>query len=157
MVRPFYHVGVLCFDIEAAKRRFSEILGTSFSKTITLERQDWEEVGRGIVPGRITFSWSRLGPPYFELIEAQGDGVWSREQGEGLHHVAFHVDDVPGWIAAAGNQGLDREASRVDARELPPLVSAYLAPPTTHGVRLEVVSIERKAQLERFLETDEWQ
>jgi hypothetical protein len=75
---PFFHVGILVRDIEIAARDFSAILGLEFEPVRTAP----------VVTGEMMrFRYSRQGPPYLELVEMAGSGIWAPDQGEGLHGI----------------------------------------------------------------------
>jgi len=83
-VIPF-HVGILVADLEAAVKRFSDVLDLGFHpiQVSTVET-------RGPIIDNVTtrMTYSLEGPMYIELIEGSDDeGPFSISQGEGLHHL----------------------------------------------------------------------
>lgn len=120
---PYFHVGILVRDIDQAARDFARVLGLEFEPTRSAPVASSETM---------RFRYSLQGPPYLELVEMAGTGIWAPDQGEGLHHVAFAEPDVPGRCAAFDGQadtvvGGDGEAARV----------IFTRPEALHGVRLE--------------------
>jgi len=108
MNAPFFHVGILVRDVEAARADFTARLGVEFEPVHSQQ----------IATGETTrFCYSLQGPPYLELVEMTGTGSWSPDQPEGFHHLG--ASD----LIAPGTDGT-------------PLV-ALTPPQALHGVRVE--------------------
>ena len=83
MDEPFFHVGILVRDVEAARADFTAQLGVEFEPVHSHK----------IATGETTrFCYSLQGPPYLELVEMTGTGSWSPEQPEGFHHIGVGCD-----------------------------------------------------------------
>ena len=80
--------------------------------------------------------YSVEGPPFLELIEAQEDGVWGRQHGEGLHHIGVWQDGLDARIAELAAAGVEPQAI---IHHLGETLAVYLTPETAHGARLELV------------------
>jgi catechol 2,3-dioxygenase-like lactoylglutathione lyase family enzyme len=121
--QPFFHVGILVRDIEAAAADFGARLGVRF-----------EPVRSGSVVSGETcrFAYSVQGPPYIELVEMTGTGTWDPAQGEGLHHIGFADPDVPGRCAI-----FDGAADPVIQGDGGLLRVIFTRPSALHGVRCE--------------------
>ena len=123
MNEPFFHVGILVRDIEAARADFTARLGVEFEPTH----------GQQIATGETTrFCYSLQGPPYLELVEMTGTGSWSPEQPEGFHHIGISDPSVPARCAAFGDQ-VDLIASTGDGA--PRVI--LTRPEALHGIRVE--------------------
>src|SRR5258708_25985677 len=95
MNEPFFHVGILVRDVEAARADFTAKLGVEFESVHSQQ----------IATGETTrFCYSLQGPPYLELCEMTGTGSWSPEQPEGFHHLGVSDPDVAGRCALFGNE-----------------------------------------------------
>ena len=123
MYEPYFHIGILVKDVEAARADFTARLGVEFEPV----------QGQTIATGETTrFCYSLQGPPYLELVEMTGTGSWSPEQPEGFHHIGLSEPDLPARCAAFSNR-VDLIAPGADGL---PLV--VLTPPEAlHGVRVE--------------------
>ncbi len=123
MYEPFFHVGILVADLEAAQADFGALLGVEF-----------EPVSSTVVASgeKTRFCYSLQGPPYLELMEMTGTGSWSPEVGEGLHHLGLSDPSVPGRCAVFGNR-----TELVSATEDGTPRVAFTRPEALHGVRLE--------------------
>ncbi|HUP72455.1 MAG TPA: VOC family protein [Acidimicrobiales bacterium] len=143
---PAYHVGVLVRDIAEARRRFAAVLGISFGpvEPRVLNYADGEA-------DEVMLCYSVEGPPYLELIEANGSGLFGLQHPEGVHHIGAWVTDGSNHCAALGSQGVsvDRQLQAVDG----PYGRSenfvwFNAPGDLHGVRFEFVDDSMRAALE---------
>jgi LAO/AO transport system kinase len=123
------HLGVAVRSIAAA-RGFYEALGLVVAHEETVEH---EQVKTAMLP---------LGESRIELLEATQEdstiGKFLAKRGEGLHHVAVHVDDVDAMFARLMAQEVRLASDRVR-------VGAgghryfFVHPASTGGVLLEIV------------------
>jgi catechol 2,3-dioxygenase-like lactoylglutathione lyase family enzyme len=124
---PFFHVGVLVRDIDQAVRDFGALLGLEFEPVRSAP----------VVTGELNrFCYSRQGPPYLELVQMTGSGIWGPEVGEGLHHIAFAEPDVPGRCAAFTSPELAGTDTVVAGEDGRPRV-IFTQPELLHGIRAE--------------------
>jgi catechol 2,3-dioxygenase-like lactoylglutathione lyase family enzyme len=120
---PYFHVGILVRDVQAARADFTAKLGVEFEPVHS----------QPIATGETTrFCYSMQGPPYLELVEMTGTGSWSPEQPEGFHHIGVSDSSVAARCTAFGNQ-VDLIAPGDDGS--PRVV--LTRPEALHGVRLE--------------------
>jgi Glyoxalase/Bleomycin resistance protein/Dioxygenase superfamily len=137
--QPFFHVGVLVTDLDAAMEDFKRTLGVSFRP---VSRLAWDRVKldeQDGYPDLETFEELRLvysiaGPPYLELIEMTGNGVWGTQHAEGLHHIGLDSSDVVSDITAAKDIGWYAESLMFRVGELR---CSYMSPLSLHGTRVE--------------------
>lgn len=143
---PVYHVGILVRDITDARRRFSAALGITFGpvepRVLNYTSGESDE---------IMLCYSAEGPPFIELIEAAGNGLFGLQHPEGVHHVGAWVADGPSHCAAlqARDVAVDRRLRSVDG----PYGHSenfvwFNAPADLHGVRFEFVDDSVRAALE---------
>jgi LAO/AO transport system kinase len=123
------HLGVAVKSIAAA-RGFYEALGLEVSHEETVE---YEKVKTAMLP---------LGESRIELLEATEEdstiGRFLAKRGEGLHHIAVHVDGIDAMFARLTAQGvrLASDAVRVGAGGHRYF---FVHPASTGGVLLEIV------------------
>jgi LAO/AO transport system kinase len=127
------HLGVAVKSIAAA-RGFYEALGLAVSHEETVEH---EKVKTAMLP---------LGESRIELLEATEEdstiGRFLAKRGEGLHHVAVHVDGIDALFARLVAEGVRLASDEVR-------VGAgghryfFVHPASTGGVLLEIVSPQR--------------
>ena len=124
------HIGVATDDLDGAVALYEGSLGMPVAHRETVESQGVEAVLLDVGEGHVELL-SPLGPdtPVGKFLSARG---------EGLHHVAYRVEDIDATLASLGEKGvrlIDREArtgirsSRV----------AFLHPKSTGGVLTEIV------------------
>jgi len=93
-------VAIVVRDIERAAALWARLLGVE--KPSIIETEEWEKTGmtyRGAPSrARAKLAFFNLGGITIELIEPiGGSSTWSEfleQQGEGIHHIAFVVDDM---------------------------------------------------------------
>jgi len=125
---PFFHVGILVRDIDQAAEDFSALLGLQFEPVRAAP----------VVSGEMNrFCYSLQGPPYLELVQMTGSGIWGSDQGEGLHHIAFADPDVPGRCAAFAGPDLTTGADTVVQGEGGVARVIFTRPELLHGIRAE--------------------
>jgi hypothetical protein len=136
-VRPeaLHHVGILVFDLDAAVNDFEAAMNVRFEppKTFTLDGRLTENDGSCARELRLCYSLS--GSLRIELIEAQPDGVWGRQHGEGFHHIGAWEADREVELSRHRELGRDAE---LPVRWGDDLAAIFLEPATLHGVRLEL-------------------
>src|ERR1041384_4277844 len=124
------HIGVAVEDLEAATALYERSFEMELAHRETVESQGVEAVLLDVVDGHVELR-RPLGPE-------TAVGKFLARKGEGLHHVAYAVDDIDaalGRLSAAGLELIDSEArtgirgSRV----------AFLHPRSTGGVLTEIV------------------
>ncbi len=126
-----HHVGYVVADLEAAARTYA---GLGF---VTGERHEIPE--QHIVA--MTFP---AGPGWLELIQPTDPegpiAAFMAKRGEGVHHIAYHVDIIEAKLAeltAAGVQLID-QTPRVGAHNWR---IAFVHPKACHGVLTELVQV----------------
>ncbi len=132
VARGIHHLGVAVNDLDAALDTYTRRLGAEFEHRETLQSQGVEAAAVLMGSGRV------------ELLAALGEdtpvGRFLAKRGEGMHHVAYEVDDVRtalGELAAAGAELIDEEPHL----GLYGLQVAFVHPDAVHGVLSEVVSV----------------
>jgi methylmalonyl-CoA/ethylmalonyl-CoA epimerase len=124
------HIGVAVEDIDAAIALYRDSFEMELAHRETVESQGVEAVLLDVGDGHV------------ELLAPLGPdtpvGKFMAENGAGLHHVAYAVDDIDAAlerIAAAGVQLIDSEP-RTGIRDSR---VAFLHPRSTGGVLTEIV------------------
>lgn len=130
-VKPVFkkvlQVGVVVSDLDRAMRQYEE-LGIGPWQAFTLDPSNMRELK--VRNQRVDFSmrvaFARIGDFQWELIQPLDErSIYSeflREKGEGLHHVAFHVDDFGQAVEFLRENGVEV----LQSGEAPGLGFAYL-------------------------------
>jgi hypothetical protein len=84
VAQPFFQVGVLVEDLDAARKELSEALGVEWSDIVERVNGEW----------RIRVCFTKQGPPYLELIEGPPGSPWEATHGSRIDHIGYWADDV---------------------------------------------------------------
>jgi methylmalonyl-CoA/ethylmalonyl-CoA epimerase len=125
-----HHLGVAVEDLDDAVESYGRLFGATVEHRATVEDQGVEAAS------------VRLGESRVELLASLGEetpvGKFLAKRGQGMHHVAYVVADLP----AALGELLDGGAELIDdaPREgLFGLQVAFVHPDSVHGVLSELV------------------
>lgn len=128
-VNSLHHVGIAVHSIRDQRPYYEEILGAEF--------EGIEEVGSQ----KVRVAFFRLGDVRLELLEPADPSStiakFLEKRGEGLHHLAFAVDDLQRRIdhfKSAGLQMID-ETPRTGSHQMQ---IAFLHPKSASGVLTEL-------------------
>ncbi|MDR7433861.1 MAG: methylmalonyl-CoA epimerase [Armatimonadota bacterium] len=128
--RKIDHLGIAVFDLAQAERLYTEVLGLP---VVHREMVEAEKVKTSFIP---------LGEVEIELLEPTDPespvGRFLTTRGEGLHHVAIEVEDLPKALERARRGGF-RVVDEVPRRGARGTMVAFLHPKSTNGVLIELV------------------
>ncbi|HCX25048.1 MAG: methylmalonyl-CoA epimerase [Flammeovirgaceae bacterium] len=123
------HIGIAVKELDKANELFTRLFG---------EQQYKEE---GVESEHVTTSFFKVGPNKIELLEASSpDSAIAKyvdKRGEGIHHIAFEVDDIEAEmkrLAGEGFQLLNETPKKGADNKL----VCFLHPKTTNGVLVEL-------------------
>jgi hypothetical protein len=136
-----YHIGILVFDLERGMADFSELLGIEFEvpRSIPVDGRQSELSG---APSEwdLRLCISVSGPMCVELIEAQPDGIWGRQHGEGFHHFGVWKTDLEATLRGHELLELPTEAIVRAGGPATAPTAMYMAPGgKSHNTRIEFV------------------
>jgi methylmalonyl-CoA/ethylmalonyl-CoA epimerase len=98
MITGIDHLGIAVRDLEESLRFYRDILGMPFHG---IEEVASQKVRVGMLG---------VGEAKIELLESTAaDGPIARHiesKGEGIHHIAFHVDDLEATLASLNRHGI---------------------------------------------------
>ena len=131
-LKKINHIGIAVKDLETSKRFYEESLGLTVDHEETL--------------GEMKIAFVPIGEVNVELIQSTTeDGVIAKfiaKRGEGIHHIAYEVDDIDGALERLKDQGI----KLVDEKPRPGAHGtrvAFLHPKSTNGVLSELLSTEK--------------
>lgn len=132
MLKKIHHVGVAVRDMERASRFYREVLGFKTSPI-------------GEMNG-MRFVFAHCGGDEIELLEDHRPdspiGKFLEKKGEGIHHVAYEVDDIRASMEELKGKGfrfIDKEP-RIGVHGV---LIAFIHPECTHGVLTELCERSR--------------
>ena len=123
------HIGIAVKSLKDAMTLYENILCSDCYKVEVVESE------------KVTTAFIKAGDTKIELLEsATPDGViaqFIKKRGEGLHHIAFEVDDIEAEIKRLVNDGftLINETPRAGADNK---LVCFLHPKSTNGVLIEL-------------------
>ena len=127
-IKRLAHIGMAVKDVDEVAKVYTDFLPLKMDS-----KDDVGELKTGFIP---------VGPTSVELVmSTTEDGVMSKfiaKKGEGIHHIAFEVDDVAGAIEELKAKGvpLTSDEPRPGAHGSKVV---FLHPKATHGVLIELV------------------
>jgi methylmalonyl-CoA/ethylmalonyl-CoA epimerase len=129
MINHIEHIGIAVKNLDQANALYTQLLNTPPYKQEAVESE------------QVMTSFFQKGPNKIELLEAtHPDSAIARfieKKGEGIHHIAFDVDDIHAEMArlkAAGFQLLNEKPKRGADRKL----VCFIHPKSTQGVLIEL-------------------
>jgi len=129
MTRKINHIGVAVRSLDASIPFYRDQLGMTFEGT--------EEVAEQ----KVRVAFLQVGESRIELLEPTSDdsavAKFLEKNGEGMHHVAYEVDDIEQALASLKEQGA-RLIDETPRRGAHGTRIAFLHPKTSGGVLTEL-------------------
>lgn len=123
------HIGIAVRNLSESNELFRRLLGEAHYKVETVESE------------RVSTSFFHIGESKIELLEASDPdsaiAKYIEKRGEGIHHIAFEVDDIRAEIDRLVGEGfvpLNAEPKRGADNKL----VAFLHPKSANGVLVEL-------------------
>jgi methylmalonyl-CoA/ethylmalonyl-CoA epimerase len=128
-MKKIEHIGIAVQNLETAIPLFERLLNTTCYKTQTVESE------------HVDTAFFQSGPNKIELLQSTiPDGVIARfveKKGEGIHHIAFDVEDIAAEMERLKGEGFVLLNEQPKAGADNKLV-CFLHPKGTHGVLVEL-------------------
>ena len=129
------HVALAVSDLDAAIEHYRSVWGLEVSHRERVEDQGVEEA---MLP---------LGESHLQLLAATTPdttvGKFLQRRGEGLHHIAYEVDDLEGALAELKSKGvplIDEKPRRGGRGHM----VAFVHPRGNHGLLVELIQAPRE-------------
>ena len=123
------HIGIAVKDLASANSLFASLFGEEAYKEETVEREG------------VRTSFFKAGPNKIELLEATTPdspiAKYIEKRGEGIHHIAFAVEDVRAEMKRLEAEGFRLLSDEPKAGADNKLI-AFLHPKSTNGVLIEL-------------------
>lgn len=123
------HIGIAVRDLEAANRTYESVLGAENYKTEIVESEG------------VATSFFKVGESKIELLAATNPdspiAKFIEKRGEGIHHMAFYVDDIHAEIERLKGEGFNllNEQPKLGADNK---IVAFMHPKDANGVLVEL-------------------
>jgi methylmalonyl-CoA/ethylmalonyl-CoA epimerase len=133
-MKKIEHIGIAVKKLSVSIPLFEKLLNTSCYKTEVVESE------------QVNTAFFEKGESKIELIEAYAPGSvinkFIEKKGEGLHHIAFEVEDIDAEVKRLVNEGFtfinEKPKEGADNKMV-----CFLHPKDTNGVLIELV-MEKK-------------
>jgi len=123
------HIGIAVKSLEDANKLFAQLFGKPHYKVETVESEG------------VSTSFFEVGPNKIELLEATKPdspiAKFIEKKGEGIHHIAFAVDDIEKEIKRLKEEGFT-VLNQTPKKGADNKLVAFLHPKTTNGVLIEL-------------------
>jgi len=123
------HIGIAVKDIEKSALLFSSLFGEPAYKTEVVESEG------------VRTSFFKTGPNKIELLEATRPdspiAKFLEKKGEGIHHIAFAVEDIEKKVKELKNEGF-RILNEIPKKGADNKLVVFLHPKSTNGVLIEL-------------------
>jgi len=125
------HLGIAVKSLEESIPYYENLLGTTCYNIEEVKDQ------------RVKTAFFKIGQTKIELLESTDPegpiGKFLEKKGEGIHHIAFAVEDTNAALTEAESQGLSL-IDKVARKGAEGLSIGFLHPKSTHGVLVEFCS-----------------
>ncbi len=123
------HIGIAVKSLKNSNELFSKLFGMRHYKVETVESEG------------VNTSFFQVGENKIELLEGTKDDSpitkFIEKKGEGIHHIAFDVDDIEFEIERLKNEGF-KVLNETPKKGADNKLIAFLHPKSTNGVLIEL-------------------
>ena len=143
-----FHVGIVVKDIEQGMKNYSNLLGLTWTTPNNFKIPILEDPKPHA--HELLAVFSREGPPYYELIQASGEGIFSVKYCDRIHYLGIYDSDIRARIEAFRVAGHPIDGILKNSAGQPfGLVTA----PGSLGIRLEYVDLSTRPAIEEWVQT----
>ncbi len=129
MIKKIEHLGIAVKDLNKSNELFKKLLGEQSYKTEAVDSES------------VTTSFFKVGDQKIELLEPSEPNSsiarFIERRGEGMHHLAFHVENIDEEIERLEKEGFEF-VSKTPTKGADNKMVVFLHPKTTNGVLVEL-------------------
>jgi len=129
MMNKIEHIGIAVKDIKASNLLFEKLFGEPHYKT------------EAVASEGVKTSFFKVGDNKIELLEATNDdspiAKFINKKGEGIHHIAFDVNDIELEIRRLQKEGF-KVLNEIPKKGADNKLVAFLHPKSTNGILIEL-------------------
>lgn len=127
-MKKIEHIGIAVNDLNLSNDLFSKLLGKDHYKIETVESEG------------VKTSFFHVGETKIELVESSKyDSAIAKyidKRGQGMHHMAFHVDDIKKELERLNKEGFKQIGDIKEGADNK--LICFLHPKSTNGVLIEL-------------------
>jgi methylmalonyl-CoA/ethylmalonyl-CoA epimerase len=129
MIKKIEHIGIAVKNLNESNELFKKLFGKEHYKVESVQSEG------------VSTSFFMLGETKIELLEATGESSaiskFIEKKGEGIHHIAYEVDNIETEMARLKSEGFDLiHAQPKDGADNKRI--CFLHPKSTNGVLVEL-------------------
>jgi methylmalonyl-CoA/ethylmalonyl-CoA epimerase len=128
-MKKIEHIGIAVKDLTVSNKLFAALIGTPHYKIEEVESEG------------VNTSFFKSGPNKIELLEATNPesaiAKFIERKGEGIHHIAFAVDDIEAEIERLTKEGFT-VINKSPKKGADNKLVTFLHPKSTNGVLIEL-------------------
>lgn len=122
------HIGIAVINLDESIKYYENVLGLKCYAVEEVHEQ------------KVRTAFFKVGQTKIELLESTDPegpiGKYIEKKGQGIHHIAFHVDDLPNALKEAEEKGIQL-INNEPKKGAENLDIAFLHPKSTFGVLTE--------------------
>ena len=153
-IAPYYHIGMVVQDLQEAAAHYSSLLDITFAdptdSVLCIENPQLQQ-SESI---KVVAAYSRTRAPYLELIQANGNGIFSAKNAGGILYFGVWESDMEGRMQKLKQQGIGIEA--LISSECGKSPNAIITAPDKMCVRMEFLSTTLRIPTEVWVLTGKY-
>ncbi len=131
MLKKVEHIGIAVKDLKNSNELFAKLFGKASYKVEKVESE------------KVSTSFFMMGDTKIELVAAENPdsaiAKFIEKRGEGLHHIAFEVDDINAEIKRLQDEGFEfTRENPTPFKGADNKLVCFLHPKSTNGVLIEL-------------------
>jgi hypothetical protein len=151
---PYYHIGIVARNYREAIEHYAKLLDVEFTEStdtvLCIENPQTQQAENL----KVVTAYSRTRPPYLELIQAGGSGIFSEKNAGQILYFGIWESDLEGRIKKLKEQGIGIDALIRPACDKPP--TAIITAPDKMGIRVEYLSTSLRLATEAWVITGKY-
>lgn len=129
MIKKIEHIGIAVKNLESSNELFKKLFGNAHYKIETVESEG------------VSTSFFMIGETKIELLQATNENSaiakFIEKKGEGIHHIAYEVDNIQNEMQRLQNEGFElinkQPKDGADNKQI-----CFLHPKSTNGMLVEL-------------------
>jgi hypothetical protein len=151
---PYYHIGIVVRNYEEAVEHYSSLLDVKFTEPtdsiLCIENPQTQQTENI----KVVVAYSRSRPPYIELIQASGNGIFSERNAGQILYFGVWEPDIEDRIEKLKQKGMAIDALIRPECDKP--ATGIITAPDKMGVRIEYLSTSLRLATEAWVLTGKY-